>query len=185
MILKNLNISEGWSLFLDRDGVINVRLVDDYVKKWDDFRFVDGVTNAMKIFNSAFQHIVVVSNQQGVGKGLMKFEDVVEVHNLMVEKIKESGGRIDKVYFCPDLKKNNPFCRKPSIGMALKAKHDFPAIHFKKSVMAGDSLSDMQFGKRLKMATVLISENNEIARKHPELVDFHFTSLAEMAREMI
>lgn len=181
MILKNLNISESWSLFLDRDGVINVRLVDDYVKKWDDFRFLDGVPEAMKVFNSAFRHIVVVSNQQGVGKGLMKFEDVVEVHKMMVEKINESGGRIDKVYFCPELKKNNPFCRKPSIGMALKAKHDFPDIHFKKSVMAGDSLSDMQFGKRLKMTTVLISENNTIATKYPQLVDYYFRSLHHLA----
>jgi histidinol-phosphate phosphatase family protein len=184
MILKNLNISEGWSLFLDRDGVINVRLVNDYVKKWDDFRFIDGVLDAMKVFNSAFENIVVVSNQQGVGKGLMKIEDVVEVHKNMVSKINESSGRIDKVYFCPELKENHPFCRKPSVGMALKAKHDFPAIHFKKSIMAGDSLSDMQFGKRLKMKTVLISEDNYIARKYPQMVDYCFKSLNEIANRL-
>jgi len=184
MILKNLNISEGWSLFLDRDGVINARLVDDYVKKWDDFRFIDGVLDAMKVFNSVFQSIVVVSNQQGVGKGLMKIEDVVEIHKKMVSKISESSGRIDKVYFCPELKRNHPFCRKPSVGMALMAKHDFPAIHFKKSIIAGDSLSDMQFGKRLKMTTVLISEDNHIARKYPGLVDCCFGTLNEMANEL-
>lgn len=184
MILKNLNISEGWSLFLDRDGVINVRLVDDYVKKWEDFHFIDGVLDAMKVFHSFFQTIVVVSNQQGVGKGLMKHESVDEVHQKMVAQISKSGGQIDKVYFCPELKKDRPFCRKPSVGMALKAKQDFPAINFKKSIMAGDSLSDMQFGKRLKMTTVLISEDNHIARKFPELVDCCFTSLKDLAQNL-
>jgi phosphoglycolate phosphatase-like HAD superfamily hydrolase len=69
--------------------------------------------------------------------------------------------------------------------MALKAKHDFPAINFKKSIMAGDSLSDMQFGKRLKMTTVLISEDSHIARKYPQLVDFCYGSLNQLAQFLL
>lgn len=185
MILKNLNISKEWSLFLDRDGVINRRIVDDYVKDPEEFQFIDGVPEAIRIFAHTFGRIVVVTNQQGIGKGLMTHEELMEIHAHLSAKIKEGGGRIDKMYYCPELAQQNSFRRKPQIGMGLHAKKDFPEINFRKSIMAGDSKSDMEFGKRLKMKTVLIGENNNIARRFPKLVDLWFPSLAEMAKQIL
>ena len=184
MTLHSLNISKDWTLFLDRDGVINRRLVDDYVKTWEDFMFLDGVLEAMKIFNQSFGKIVIVTNQQGVGKGLMKVETLEEIHKNMTLEVRNTGGRIDKIYFCPDLKASGSFNRKPQVGMGLKAKKDFAQINFKKSIMAGDSLSDMKFGKHLKMKTVWISSDFSVPRKYPQLVDFSFDDLISFSQNL-
>jgi histidinol-phosphate phosphatase family protein len=184
MILKNL-ITKSWTLFLDRDGVINERLVGDYIKKIDDFRLISGVREAIKTFSENFGRIVVVTNQQGIGRGLMTEAMLNEVHQKMLHEVKSAGGRIDKIYHCSGLAEHRPFDRKPNVGMALKARKDFPEIRFKKSIIAGDSRSDMLFGRRLGMTTVLIGESHGIAIENPTLVDYHFPSLREMAQALI
>jgi len=184
MILKTLNISKQWTLFLDRDGVINQRLIDDYIHSPDEFRFLEGVREAIRIFSGVFGRIVIVTNQQGIGKGLMSVEELNAIHQKMLTEIRAAGGRIDKIYFCTELRQNHPFRRKPQVGMALDSRRDFPEIKFKKSLMAGDSKTDMQFGKRLKMKTVLIGEENSIARQNPTLVDYFFPSLFEFANAL-
>ena len=175
------DIFKGRTLFLDRDGVINDRLLDDYVKSWDEFVFSEGVLDALKFFDGYFGKIIVVTNQQGVGKGLMTEAELEKIHKQMIAEVHKAGGRIDRVYSCTRLGNEKPFCRKPNPGMALKAKKDFPEINFKRSVMAGDSLSDLRFGKRLGMTTVLISPDNKLAREYPNLTDFWFQSLSQFA----
>ncbi len=177
MTLKDLNIDKSWTLFLDRDGVINKKLENDYVKHWIEFEFLDGVLDALKILPQHFGKIVVVTNQQGVGKGLYRTEDLELIHKNMLYEIAFYQGRIDKVYFSPYLSSANHPTRKPGIGMALEAKHDFPDIHFEKSMMVGDSLSDMEFGRNAKMKTAFISDQSF---KHQH-IDFNFTSLIEFA----
>lgn len=157
-------------MFLDRDGVINKRLVDDYVKNWDEFEFLTGVPEALKIFHRYFDRIFVVTNQQGVGKGLMKKEDVEHVHIKMLKHIHMEGGRIDKIYYCPELAENNPDCRKPSPGMAMQAKRDYPETDFTNSIMVGDSKSDMIFGRRLGMLCVFISNRNVDINRYSDII---------------
>ncbi len=181
MILKDLNINKSWTLFLDRDGVINKKLDNDYVKHWMDFEFIDGVHDAMKILNGKFGHIVVVTNQQGIGKGYYRTEDLDIIHKNMVYEINYLGGRIDKVYFSPHLDSLNHPTRKPGTGMGLAAKNDFPAIDFNKSIIVGDSMSDMEFGKALGMKTVFISEE----KRNDSKIDFNFPSLVEFSLSLI
>ena len=80
-------INDDWTLFLDRDGVINVRIIDGYVTKTEEFEFLPNVIEAFKIFKNKFKRIIVVTNQQGVGKGVMTIEDVISVHNYMNQQI--------------------------------------------------------------------------------------------------
>ena len=155
---KNI-INKDWTLFLDRDGVINVRIIDGYVTKIEEFEFLPNVIEALKIFKEKFKYIVVVTNQQGVGKGIMKFEDVENVHQFMVQQVAENGGKIDKVYFCPQLKSVPDNYRKPSPKMAYFAKNDFPDIDLSKSIMIGDMNSDIEFGKNAGMKTIFIGDN--------------------------
>lgn len=175
----NKLINEDWTLFLDRDGVINVRLIDDYVKDINEFVFLPGVLDAFKIFNRKFKHIIVVTNQQGVGKGLMKNEDVVKVHEFMIRNIENQDGRVDKVYFCPQLKSVPDNYRKPSPKMAFFAKNDFPDIDFSKSIMLGDMNSDIEFGKNAGMKTIIIG--NETIKSYP---DDKFDSLYDFAKTL-
>lgn len=178
---KKFSFDEQWSLFLDRDGVINQRIQDDYVKLPDEFEFVAGVTQALKIFATLFNPIIVVTNQQGIGRGLMTNSQLNLVHEKMLKKVSESGGRIDAVYYSPDLKNTNSFSRKPAVGLALKARKQFPSIKFKQSIMAGDSYSDILFGHRLGMLTVLIGTDKEAAFQCSGILDYQFPDLISFA----
>jgi histidinol-phosphate phosphatase family protein len=177
-------INHSWALFLDRDGVINKRIVDGYVRSPHEFEFIEGVPEALKSLSEVFPHIFVVSNQQGVGKGLMTYSEVERVHDHMLKEILSTGGRIDKVYFCPALKQDHSILRKPNIGMGLQARKDYPAIRFKHSIMVGDSLSDMLFGKRLKMITVFISSDQKAIAKSGHLIDFAFPDLVSFSKSL-
>jgi histidinol-phosphate phosphatase family protein len=180
MTLKNLNIDKNWSLFLDRDGVINKKLDNDYVKHWIEFEFLEGTFAALKKFNDIFGKIVVVTNQQGIGKGLYRTEDLELIHKNMLYELAYFGGRIDKVYFSPYLAAENHPTRKPGTGMALQAQKDFPEIDFKKSIMVGDSMSDMEFGRTLGMTTVFISSE----KMQNDKIDFCYSSLQQFSEDI-
>jgi D-glycero-D-manno-heptose 1,7-bisphosphate phosphatase len=182
--LINLVSSSKWSLFLDRDGVINRRIPDDYVKLPEQFEFIPGVLEAFGIFNKLFDHIVIVTNQQGIGRGLMTSKELGLVHEKMLEQIIKSNGRVDAIYFSPDLKNTGSFTRKPAVGLGLKARKEFPEIRFRKSIMAGDTFSDMLFGKRLDMVNVLINNNPEEIKACRELPDYLFPDLISFAKSL-
>lgn len=173
-------IDKSWTLFLDRDGVINHEKKEDYVLNWDEFRFYDGVTDAIKILSGLFGTIVMVTNQRGVGKGVMTVDDLTDIHDNMLAVITESAGRLDKIYYC-DSVDNNCYDRKPNPGMAFQAKKDFEHIDFNKSIMVGNKLSDMKFGKNAGMFTVYLDTTNpEVPSPNP-LIDFRFKDLAAYA----
>ena len=169
------------SLFLDRDGVINVRIPDGYVTRLEDFKLIDGVLEAMAIFARHFDHIFMVTNQQGIGKKLMSEADLDKIHQWFVEQVNSAGGKIDHIYYCPALKSANSFMRKPSIGMALQTRRDFPDIRLKESVMVGDT---MLFGHRAGMTTVLVGDEPEVATQNPHLVNYYYNTLIDYARSL-
>ena len=156
--LKYLMVDKSWTLFLDRDGVINKKIDGYYIISWEQFEFLPNVFDALKILEGIFGKIIIATNQRGIGKGLMSEKDLKEIHEKMLDEFKKNEIRIDGIYYCPhDYEKERCNCRKPAPGMALKAKEDFPDIDFFKSVSAGDSLSDIEFGKNLGMVTVLLT----------------------------
>jgi len=180
MNLKDLSFTKDWTLFLDRDGVISQRITDGYVTRWENFRFLDGVLEALSGLSKIFGHIIIVSNQQGIGKGLMSADELREIDKMMKNQVALAGGCIDASYYSPYLASDDHPDRKPSTGMGLKAKADFPLIDFSRSVMVGDAESDMEFGKRLGMITVLISEEDQPDIKS---ADFHYRSLLDFSRQ--
>ncbi len=184
MNLKDLKIDKNWSLFLDRDGVINHRIVDGYVRSWEQFQFNPGVKDALKEFSGIFGRIIVVSNQQGIGKGLMYEKDVEKVHERMISEVEAAGGRIDAVFYCPTLESDKSFNRKPNIGMALQSRKRFPEIRFRQSIMVGDSLSDMIFGKRVGMKTVFLSSNLPHIRRGYKTINYVFTDLLTFSKAL-
>ncbi len=176
-------IDKSWSLFLDRDGVINIESVGSYITNWDEFKFHDGVLEAMRMFNSVFGNIVVVTNQRGVGRGIMTLETLREIHANMKRHVAEEGGRIDKVYSATAVN-NEDRNRKPNTGMGLQAQQDFPGIDFKRSVMIGNSISDMEFGKRLSMHTVFLTTKHDPYQLPHDLIDEQYGSLMEWAHRL-
>ena len=167
------------ALFLDRDGVLNVLRPDDYVKNPDELEVLSGVAEGLELCRKQFDRIFIVTNQQGIGKGLMTEADLEAIHRKLVESI----GPIDRIYHCPALKREHSFRRKPNIGMALQARRDFPDIRLKDSVMVGDSETDMLFGRRAGMKTVLVGNNSTVATDQPHLVDYRYSTLLDFAQQ--
>ncbi|NDV79330.1 HAD-IIIA family hydrolase [Dysgonomonas sp. 511] len=173
-------LGTGSFLFLDRDGVINQELPGDYVKTVGEFIFTPQATEAIAILTSLFDRIFVVTNQRGIGRGVMSQADVDNVHQYMLAEIEKAGGQIDRIYICPAI---SPTCvnRKPNTGMAFRAQADFPEIDFRRSVMVGNSLSDIQFGNKLGMYTVLVGDKYEKEHKIYEQIDAFCENLYKFA----
>ncbi len=167
------------TLFIDRDGVINKRIPDNYVRNIADFQFLPGVKEAMLLLSSIYERTIVVTNQQGIGKGLMSEADLKEIHTYMTNKLAEKGVLIDAVLYCPKLASSNPADRKPNIGMALKAKQQFAQIDWSAATLIGDSTSDIEFGLRMGMKTILVGQKSNTNLAHVKLndlseyLDFH------------
>ena len=176
-------IDSTWTLFLDRDGVINHEKYQDYIHTWDEFVFYDGVKEAIKIFADIFKYCIIITNQRGVGKGVTKLADLEFTHHNMVEAIKEEGGRIDKIYFSPDLENTSPN-RKPNTGMGLQAQLDFPEIDFSKTIMVGNTISDMEFGRNLGAVTVFLPTTRPDVDLKDLNIDYVFDSLFEFAKHI-
>ena len=168
-----IKVDKDWTLFLDRDGVINKKIDNGYVLSVDDFQFLKGAKNAIAQLSELFPRIVIVTNQQCVGKGILNRDTLESIHSYMTEEIEKKKGRIDKIYFAPQLVIENSIFRKPNPGMALQAKKDFPEIDFSKSILIGDSVSDLEFAKKIGMKTIFISKDTH------DLADFHCKSLEE------
>jgi histidinol-phosphate phosphatase family protein len=175
------DIDQSWTLFLDRDGVLNHDKDNDYIRNTAEFRLYDTTLDALKILAEKFHRIVIVTNQKGVGKGLMTKDDLDAIHAVLLEKTTESGGRIDKIYYCSDLS-DDSINRKPNPGMAFQAKADFPGIDFSKSIIVGNRLSDMGFGRNAGMHTVFVATTHpETVFPHPD-IDYRFEDLYAFAK---
>lgn len=173
-------IDKSWTLFLDRDGVINHEKEMDYVYSYDEFIFYDRVHEAMQIFNQVFGRIIVVTNQRGVGRGLMSEEALSGIHEEMTNDITTTGGRIDAIYFCTADDNLHPD-RKPNHGMARKAMNDFPEIKMARSIMVGNNLSDMKFGRNAGMHTILLKTTLQFPQLPDPLIDLAFEDLYDFA----
>lgn len=176
--MKNLSPDHSWTLFLDRDGVLNRKIENGYVTHAGELEILPRIPEALAALRSHFGLFVIVTNQQGIGKGLMSEKNFHEVMQALRLSLREAGADVDAVYHCPHLKTAGCDCRKPLTGMALQAQQRFPQIDFARSVMVGDSLTDMALGRSLGMVTVGVGPD---APGFDPAADFVFWDLKELA----
>lgn len=155
MRLSDLPVEEYRTLLLDRDGILNRLRKNDYVKRWEEFEFLPGVFEALAKWSGEGKRILVVTNQRGIGKGLMSEEDLKEIHRRMVDEIERHGGHIDRIYHCASVSEADP-ARKPGTGMFEQACRDYPEIRRESCVMIGDSSSDMAFAQNCGIRGILL-----------------------------
>ena len=180
MSIKDWQVDPTWTLFLDRDGVINERIFGGYITQVSEFQFIPSALEAIKTLTDFFHLTFVVTNQQGIAKGLMSERNLLEIHAYMCNEIHREGGRITKCYFAPNLRGAEDDMRKPGPVMAELAKMEFPELDFKRCVMVGDTDSDILFGKNLGMKTVRIKTEEPIEIE----ADLTVESLIEFAKEL-
>ena len=173
-------VDHSWTLFIDRDGVINDEIVGTYVLNRDEFKFSTGVLNALSILAGKVNKIIVISNQRGIGRGLMTAQDLQSIHQHMLEEVVQHGGRIDHIFYCTE-KESTSYYRKPNPGMAWQASRMFPEIDLTKTIMIGNKPSDMRFGRAAGVYTVFLTTTNKNEPyPHPD-VDLRFESLLDFA----
>ena len=182
-MLNLKDIDPSWTLFLDRDGVINVEKYQDYIYHYGEFVFHEGVKEALQYFSTAFKRTIIITNQRGVGRELMTEDELISIHNQMLADIEASGGRINKIYYCIANDKDHPN-RKPNIGMYHEALTEFPDIDPKRSIMVGNTLGDMQFGRNAGMHTVFVRTTAPEQPYPHDLIDLVFNDLADFAKAL-
>ena len=154
-----------WCLFLDRDGVINRQIVGDYVREWRDFEWLPLARRALKVLRDWAPHLVVVTNQQGIGKGLMSAEAVMAIHDGLRAEHATEGVVLDAILVCHHLESAGCACRKPRPGLVKAWLEEHPRVDRSLSVMVGDSQSDLELAHQVavesgKCASVLIGGLN-------------------------
>lgn len=172
------------AVFLDRDGVINrFPGPGEFVLSWDGFEFMPGVAESLRRLRAHGFRLVLVTNQSGVGRGLMSAEDLAEIHGRMQAELGDD--RLDAIYHCPHHPDDGCTCRKPSPEMILRAGKDHE-IEVSRSFLIGDSGRDIEMGRAAGCRTILCRENlppsiesmraaaqpNVFAKTLPEAVDW-------------
>ncbi len=173
-------IDKSWTLFLDRDGVINEEKYMDYIHTWSEFVFYENVLKAFEIFKQKFKRIIIVTNQRGVGTGVTKETDLLEIHANMTAEITAANGHVDAVYYSSETS-NDAASRKPNTGMGLQAVKDFADIDLAKALMVGNTISDMQFGRNLGIYTVFLPTTRPDTDLDDATIDAVFPSLYAFA----
>ncbi|MBX3390540.1 MAG: HAD-IIIA family hydrolase [Phycisphaeraceae bacterium] len=145
------------TVFLDRDGTINTRLVGEWIVRPEQFELTAGAGEALAKLQRAGMRLIVVTNQRGIELGLLTETDLARVHERMAELLAPFGVRIDAIYFSAPAKCPRT---KPEAGMLFDAQRDFPGIEFARSVMIGDAIRDIQAGEKAGCRTVLIASGD-------------------------
>lgn len=136
------------TLILDRDGTVNELVPNNYVITPSQLKISKEFLDYAKVIAETFKYVFIVSNQSCIGKGICSVDAIDAVNQVLIRSISEKGGRVDKIYICPD--SDSASCnRKPNIGMADQILQDFPTISFTKALVVGDSFSDELFAQRI------------------------------------
>ncbi len=147
MQINNIETNGFNTILLDRDGTINVHIIGDYVRKWEDFEFIPDVPEILAYWTSLGKHIYIVTNQRGIGKGKYTDEDLADVHANMMAAIEKVGGRIDGIYYCSALTEED-IRRKPGRGLFDDILRDHPEVNPATTLMIGDSDVDRDFAEK-------------------------------------
>jgi D-glycero-D-manno-heptose 1,7-bisphosphate phosphatase len=165
------------AVFFDRDGIVNLRPVGDYIKDIHEFHFLPDFLELFKKVKSNDYLTILISNQQGVGKGQMSEDDLALLTEFMQnELLIHTGIKFDDIYYCTALAEENSPRRKPEPGMLLEAIEEWN-INPAESWMIGDSESDIIAGKRAGVRTIFVTNEPVPADLNPDMV---CKSLAEI-----
>lgn len=179
---------EPWCLFLDRDGVINRRIVGDYVRTTRQWEYLPGALQALRLLSEWAPRIVIVTNQRGIGRGLIAPGELDRIHARLLDDVELVGARVDAIRVCPHRKTDQCPCRKPLPGLALSWLAVNREVNPSRSVMVGDSASDMAMAANLATVTggcvrVLIDDRLDPATTGVD-ADFRYPTLLDYARDV-
>ncbi len=158
-------------VFLDRDGVINCDS-PDYIKSWDEFEFLPGSLEAMRLLSEAGCCLIVITNQSIIHRGMVPPAELEETHRRMKAAVAAAGGQIFDIFFCPHRPDENCACRKPKPGLILQACRRY-GIDPAAGVMVGDSAKDILCGRNAGCGSTILVRTGNGKNAEKELTDRH------------
>ena len=129
-------------VILGRDGILNIYR-EDHVKAPDEWEPIPNALEAVARLNHAGWHTVVATNQSGIGRGMIDMASINTVHQRMMQRLAEAGGRLDAVFFCPHTPEDDCDCRKPRPGLMKQIAQRY-GIELRTVPMVADTLRDLQ-----------------------------------------
>lgn len=156
-------------IILDRDGVINYDS-DQYIKSPEEWIAIPGSLESIAELNRAGYHVLIVSNQSGISRGLFDLKTLNQIHEKLKKELSKMGGVIDEIFFCPHQPSDHCECRKPKPGLFYELQKKYP-IDFSRTYFIGDSLTDVQAAQTVgcKPLLVLTGKGKLTLKTHPEL----------------
>jgi D-glycero-D-manno-heptose 1,7-bisphosphate phosphatase len=146
------------AVFLDRDGVINRKAPEgSYVTSPAALELLPGALEGLRLLADLDVPVVVVTNQRGIALGRMSEADLERIHERLRAEVEAAGARLDLIVHCPH-DHGECDCRKPGIGMFERAAGAFPSIELERSVVIGDSASDMEAARHIGAKAVLVAD---------------------------
>jgi D-glycero-D-manno-heptose 1,7-bisphosphate phosphatase len=175
-------------VFLDRDGVLNRRPPSgQYITRVENFEVLPGIAEAIAALNRSGRKVIVVTNQRGVALGLYSLDDLDRMHEKLREELAQYGAHVDAIYVCPH-DAGQCTCRKPQTGLIEQAFVDFPAARSDNSLIAGDSLRDIEAGLRAGLTTVFVQADEARTpddQKAAGLAHLSIASLPELVKHYL
>ena len=159
------------AVFLDRDGTINKKR-GDYVKSWNEFKFLEGVAEALRIFSDLDYKIIIVTNQSAVNRKIISSEILADIHQRMLNEFNKEDVRIDAIFYCPHKPEEGCNCRKPKPGLLLKAIKEFD-LEPRLCLLIGDSETDIEAGIQAGIKSFLINDDTTLLDITKELIKNH------------
>lgn len=174
------------AVFLDRDGTINKEV--NYLHRPEDFVFIPGAVEAIKIFRRLGYKVIVITNQAGVARGYYKEGDVKALHQFLDNLLADEGTSIDAYYYCPhhpdgilEEYEGECSCRKPKTGMIIHATKDFD-IDLSNSIIIGDKEIDVQTGKNSGIGKCVLVRSGHPTEEKNTVADATYDNLLDFAK---
>ena len=144
-------------IFLDRDGVINEKAPKaQYIKSWQEFRFIPGSIEAIKMLSQHNYKIFIITNQAGIARGKMTEDDLLDIHENLRREFSDQKIKIAGIYYCPHGWNDECECRKPKAGMFFQAANEHD-LDLSKAIFIGDDDRDLIAGNDAGCKTILTS----------------------------
>jgi D-glycero-D-manno-heptose 1,7-bisphosphate phosphatase len=173
-------------IILDRDGVINLDS-DEYIKSEAEWEAIPGSLEAIGKLCHYGYHVVIVTNQAGLSRGVMTIEDLIRIHQKMHAELAKFRGTIEAVFFCPHGPEEGCECRKPNPGLLKEVSHRLHTS-LENAILVGDKLSDLEAAAAVKCRPVLVrtgyGQRHVDAGEVPEDVPV-YASLSEFVDELL
>jgi D-glycero-D-manno-heptose 1,7-bisphosphate phosphatase len=149
-------------VLLDRDGVINRKAANgDYVKTWNEFSFLPGAIEAIRLLTQHCYSSYIITNQRGIARGLMTEQDLKVIHEKMLQELKKHGAEIKQIYYCPHGDEDRCDCRKPKPGLLLRAARE-NGFDLSTAVFIGDDRRDAEAGENAGCKVIMVKPGNSL-----------------------